>query len=150
MSRSKKTRAGLALAKHFAIMRAVNETNPIEPNAYVRECSEMLGDVRECSAVTTDLADGANPTPHHELADRQIAAARLLALGRTVRATAAEVGVEEHTVTRWRRQPAFQSEVGRQHTLILSEQVRLSLPRSNVDAEPSVADRLLRKYGFAR
>ena len=144
----KTTRAGRLLAQHFALTPATRETNPIQADADVRECSERFGDVRECSAVDTRAADETNPTT---LPDRQVAAARLLALGRTVRATAAEVGVEEHTVTRWRRRPAFVAEVRRQHALILARQVRAAgaHPRP-AHPEPEFADRILRKYGFLR
>ena len=108
----------------------------------------LCGDVRK-GAVTT-RNDETNPSPASApLRTRQVAAARLLALGRHGRAVAAEMGVNEHTITRWRRTPAFADEVRRQHELILAEQVR-QRRAEKVDAFAAVADRVARKYGMVR
>jgi hypothetical protein len=49
------------------------------------------------------------------LSARQLAAARLLAAGRTVPGAAAELGVDRSTVWRWQRDPAFSDELRRLH-----------------------------------
>ena len=113
------------------------------------ECSEMFRDVRECSSKTRNDRTNPKATGEPGLSARQVAAARLLALGRSGRAVATEVGVEEHTVTRWRRAPAFVAEVRRQHELVLAEQVR-QRRAEKVDAFAAVADRIARKYGMVR
>ncbi|MGB7157912.1 MAG: hypothetical protein WBD40_07585, partial [Tepidisphaeraceae bacterium] len=59
------------------------------------------------------------------------------------------VGVNEHTVTRWRRSPGFAAEVQRQHELALAEQVR-QRRAEKVDAYAAVAERVARQYGMAR
>ena len=94
-------------------------TNPNEPISGAREGSGIFGDVRQCSAPparggceTNPIAAGTDPAA--ELSNRQLAAAQLLALGRTGRQAAGEVGVEEHTITRWRRMPLFAAEVRHQ------------------------------------
>lgn len=119
---------------------------PLEPSPSSR--AGMCGDVREGAAKTRN--DETKPSSCvASLSSRQVAAARLLALGRHGRAVAAEVGVNEHTITRWRRMPAFADEVRRQHELILAEQVR-QRRAEKVDAFAAVADRVARKYGMAR
>src|SRR3954454_17529835 len=72
---------------------------------------------------SSSLTSDREPDPA-DLSTRQIAAARLVAMGRSGRAVAAEVGVNEHTITRWRRTRRFDEEVRRQHALVLAEQVR--------------------------
>jgi FixJ family two-component response regulator len=75
----------------------------------------MFGNVRECSAPRDSAGCGTNPTPQSsQLSPRQVAAARLLILGRCGRDVARELEVEEHTITRWRRMPAFRAEIQRQ------------------------------------
>ena len=85
----------------------------------------MFGDVRECSASSDRKNDETNPTRSVPtlLTPRQISAARLLVLGRCGRDVARELGVEEHTVTRWRRLPAFAAELARQQRLALKLQL---------------------------
>ena len=109
----------------------------------------MCGNVREGAAQTRN--DKTNPTaaPHIDLTTRQVAAARLLALGRCGRSVAREVGVNEHTVTRWRRMPAFANELRRQQELVLAEEVR-QRRAEKVDAYAAVSERIARKYGLAR
>jgi hypothetical protein len=127
------------------------KTNPNKPIAGAREGAETCGNVRERAAATARAPYGTNPTPRDkmELTPRQVAAARLLALGRCGRAVAAEIGVNEHTVTRWRRVPAFATEVRRQHELVLAEQVRQRRTRST-DDYAAVAEQIARKYGMVR
>ena len=133
------------------------ETNPNEADPSARKGARMCGDVRECAALTASAGDETNPTRvttaatdrDGEVIPRQVAAARLLALGLSGRAVAAEVGVNEHTITRWRRTPAFGAELRRQHALVLAEQVRARRAES-ADARVPVAGRLLRKYGMPR
>ena len=96
---------------------------------------------------TDDTAEGDEHDRNPELTTRQVAAARLLALGRCGRAVAAEVGVNEHTITRWRRTRCFDDEVRRQHALVLAEQVRQRRAEA-VDAYAVVAERIVRKYGM--
>ena len=98
--------------------------------------------------MTNDRA-GDNGGAERALSSRQVAAARLLALGRCGRAVAVEIGVNEHTVTRWRRNRRFDEEVRRQHALVLAEQVRLRRAES-VDAYAVVAEQVMRKYGMIR
>ena len=151
-----KTRAGEVLAR--ALARSIadstarqhlkGKTNPIEAGADVHECASMCTDVRECASPEARAGDETKPMPL-ELTDRQVAAARLLALGRTGRDTAAEIGVNPHTIVRWRRLSGFQAEVRRQHALILAQQIRPTI-RPTADAEPGFARGILRKYGLTR
>ena len=108
----------------------------------------MCGDVRKRAAKTGNGETNPSP-PGAVLPPQRVAAARLLALGRCGRAVAAEVGVNEHTITRWRRTPTFAAEVARQHELILAEQVR-QRRAEKVDAFAAGADRVARKYGMVR
>ena len=121
----------------------------IDPAPRRAKPSPMFTGVHASSPKTG--TDETNPmtAPAASLTPRQVAAARLLALGRRGTAVAAEVGVEKHTITRWRRSPAFAAEVSRQHELVLAEQCR-QLRAEKVDAFAAVADRVARKYGLVR
>ena len=47
----------------------------------------------------------------NEVTEAQTLAAQLLALGRTGRSVAGELGIREETVSRWKQRPAFQAQV---------------------------------------
>jgi hypothetical protein len=134
-----------ALAASAAPRSASTDATAPEP----RGCSQIFTDLHTCSPIQRN--DETNPpqrsSPH--LTARQVAVARLLALGRSGSAAAREVGVEKHTITRWKRSPGFADEVHRQHDLILAEQVR-QRRAEKVDAFAAVADRVARKYGMVR
>lgn len=51
--------------------------------------------------------------PQSELSEQQLAAAAMLASGKTGKATAEALDVSEGTVSRWRQQPAFEAAVNR-------------------------------------
>src|SRR5688572_20354567 len=104
-------------------------TNPIEPTPNVRESSGMFDNVRESSAPRAGKSDQTNPT-QSGLTPRQVAAARLLVLGRTGREVARELDVEEHTISRWRRVPGFASEIARQERMVLAMQLGERRPRA--------------------
>ena len=92
------------------------------PDGSGAKCSEMFRNVQFCSAPkrsgeTKPIAPGLSP--------RQRSAARLLVGGRTARGAAAELGVEEHTIGRWRKLPAFAREVDRLQRVL----VETSAPR---------------------
>ena len=95
----------------------------------------MFNNVQECSAPDGIADYETNPTPA-QLTPRQIAAARLLALGRTGRAVARELGLEEHTITRWRRLPAFLRELDRQQNLAMICQMSESHAQSTNGSQP--------------
>jgi hypothetical protein len=78
--------------------------------------SKTFENARQCSAPARDCKT--NPPPM--LAPRQVSAARLLLAGRTCRAAARELGVEEHTIYRWRKLPAFRAELERQQRALLA------------------------------
>lgn len=123
------------------------KTKPNQPISSAREGAGMCGDVQQRASATTHAGDETKPTPRAgDLTLRQVAGARLLALGRSGRAVASEIGVDEHSITRWRRLSAFGSEVRRQHELILAELCRQRRVES-VDAYAAVAERVARKYG---
>ena len=78
-------------------------------------------------------------TPLHRnvSAPRQIVAALLmLAAGWTGQAIARELGLEEHTITRWRRLPAFLRELDRQQNLAMMYQLSDSRVRSSNGSQP--------------
>ena len=110
--------------------------------------SEMFNNVQRSSAqppaIKTKPIASADQLP-----PRQLAAARLLALGRTGRAVAGELGVEEHTISRWRRAPAFRDELRRQHDRILTEQVG-QRRAEKVDGYRAAVEEIARKYGMAK
>jgi DNA-binding NarL/FixJ family response regulator len=143
-----------------------NASSAVSSSAPIEKGAGMCGDVRADAAqtrnhktnppqpppssharITTNRDDDVAPV--RALTPRQVASARLLALGRCGRAVAAEVGVNEHTITKWRRTRRFDDEVRRQHTLVLAEQVRQRRAES-VDAYAAVAERIVRKYGMMR
>lgn len=140
--------AGASVESGVSMQRDRPQTKPIEAIAGAREGAGKCGDVRKGASTTTHAGDGTKPMPG-DLTSRQVAAARLIALGRSGRAVAAEIGVDEHTVTRWRRLPAFASELLRQQELVLAEQCRQRRAAS-VDAYATVAERVARKYGLVR
>jgi len=55
------------------------------------------------------------PRSSQPLTPRQRAAARLLALGRTIPQTAAELKVARTTISRWQTDPAFRAELDHLH-----------------------------------
>jgi hypothetical protein len=113
--------------------------------------AKMCRDVQEGAAKTP--SEKTNPpisdSSSKALSSRQVAAARLLALGRSARSAAAEVGVNEHTVGKWRRIREFEDEVRRQHALVLAEHVRQRRADA-LDTYTAVAERVMRKYGMLR
>jgi hypothetical protein len=94
-------------------------TNPIKARWGAHQSAALFGNVRQCSAPHAIENDETNPTAPG-LSPRQVSAARLLVLGRTGRDAARALGVNEHTITRWRRLPAFEAELARQHRLVLA------------------------------
>jgi FixJ family two-component response regulator len=105
----------------------------------------MCNDVQECAAQSAN--DKTNPPSPTGLTDRQVTAARLLVMARSARQVAREVGINEHTVGRWRQTRGFRDELRRQHAQALAEEVRLSRAES-VDAYAAVAERIARRYGM--
>jgi hypothetical protein len=68
-----------------------------------------------------------NPIPR-PLTYRQLAAARLIVRGRGSLEVARQVGVEHHSVARWKRDPAFRAELERLRSLKTNSAVARSLP----------------------
>jgi transposase-like protein len=79
---------------------------------------------------------------------RSLSAVRLLILGRCGRDVARELGVNEHTITRWRRLPAFGEELRRQQELLYVE-LRQREVRRVADHHATV-DAIARRYGVIR
>jgi hypothetical protein len=76
-----------------------------------------------------------NPIASHDGLDpRQLAAARLLAIGRSVPDVARELKLNRTTVWRWQREPAFKAELRRVHDrMVVASSVRpVHPPRSGV------------------
>jgi hypothetical protein len=128
---------------------ASRQSSRDEPPTPRGRCSQTFTDVHECSSKPRSNETNPTPPPGARLTARQVAAARVLALGHSGCAAAAEVGVEKHTITRWRRTPAFAAEVERQQALVLAEHVRQRRAEA-VDAYAATAERIARKYGMAR
>jgi DNA-binding NarL/FixJ family response regulator len=53
------------------------------------------------------------PPPPTPLTPRQCHAARLLVAGQTAKAIAAQLGVNRHTISEWKKLPAFREELDR-------------------------------------
>jgi hypothetical protein len=94
------------------------ETNPIKPIPRAQQSSSTFRNVHQSPPTPSSAHCETNPPP--DLTSRQLAAVRLLLLGRSGRAAARELDLEEHTITRWRRLPAFRAELARQHELALA------------------------------
>src|SRR6185437_16452409 len=112
-----------------------DQTNPIEPTENVRKSSGMFNNVLECSAPARSADYETNPKPA-QLTPRQIAAARLLALGRSGRAVARELCLEEHTITRWWRLSAFVVELDHQQNLAMMYRLHNSPAPSSNKSQP--------------
>ena len=84
------------------------------------------GRVQESAAKCNGVQQSAAPAgrdetnPFGPLTPQQVAAARLLAAGRTNRAAAAELSLNEHTIGRWRRRRDFAEELARQQRMMLA------------------------------
>jgi FixJ family two-component response regulator len=93
-----------------------------KPFAAAAAASGVRQGAATCNRVqqTTAVAPDAETNPIHPLTPQQVAAARLLAAGRTNRAAASELGINEHTVGRWRRRRDFAEELARQQRVMLS------------------------------
>jgi DNA-binding NarL/FixJ family response regulator len=63
-------------------------------------------------------------TPATSLSPQQRAAARLLAMGRTIPSVARELNLCRSTVWRWQRTPAFAAELERLHDYLAAAMVR--------------------------
>lgn len=113
-------------------LRGSAAIDPLACGASLRGSSGIIGNVRECPApresgktnpISSHAPGDAAPGERPELPPRQVAAAQLLAIGRSGRQVAAAVGVEEHTITRWRRAAAFRAELRRQQQAALAIEV---------------------------
>ena len=95
--------------------------NPPKATADVPQCSTTFHDVPKSSAGRALKIDETKPPfrrcSENPLNSRQVAAAQLLALGRTTKAVAQTIGVERHTIARWQRSPDFRAELERQQKL---------------------------------
>jgi hypothetical protein len=115
------------------------KTNPSPTVAAT--AAHTCGNVRECAAQNGN--GKTNPTPP-VLQPRQLSAIRLLILGRCGRDVARQLGVNEHTITRWRRLPAFAMELRRQQDALAAELRQREVKR--VADYHATVDAMVRKH----
>jgi hypothetical protein len=110
--------------------------------AALETCDAMQPHATPCNATQPNHANGkTNPPPPisksqqpqtppqpSSLTPRQLAAARLIAAGRTLPEVALELRLNRSTVWRWTRDPTFQAELRRLH-LRWSDRVTDRFPR---------------------
>jgi DNA-binding NarL/FixJ family response regulator len=85
--------------------KSVAARNAAQPGATPRNAAQPNREMRQT-----------NPNPAGELSDpRRLAAARLIAQGRSVPDAARELKLNRGTVWRWQREPAFRAELRRIH-----------------------------------
>jgi hypothetical protein len=95
--------------------------------AAAQACDAMQRDATRCDGVQPNSEKCKTKPPsgfsdsrradEPPLTPRQLAAARLIAAGRTVVQTARELGIDRSTAWRWTRQPAFSAELRRLHEI---------------------------------
>jgi hypothetical protein len=91
--------------------RSLAERDAVQPGATPRNSAQPNRQARETK-----------PNPAGELIDpRHLAAARLLAQGRSVPDAARELKLNRGTVWRWQRDPAFRAELRRIHERMVVE-----------------------------
>ena len=96
-----------------ATKSAPSACNPTRPRATPRDATQP------------NRAACKTPFPPEDRFDaRQLAAARLLATGRSMPDVARELNVARSTVWRWQREPAFRAELGRIHERMIATIVR--------------------------
>jgi DNA-binding CsgD family transcriptional regulator len=120
---------GNATPRPDSTSRPARKTKPIRPMSDVQESSTTFRNLQQSSAHTPGAKNETKPTDAAApsvLTPRQLAAARLLVLGRTARQTAREIGVEEHTIGQWKKRGEFRDELDRQSRLALAVQVTSS------------------------
>ena len=91
-------------------------THPANPP---KSRAQMCSNVPECASLTPlrqNEAKSHSDTPAPQpptLPPRQLQAARLLIAGHTTKSAGAHLKVNPHTVSRWKKHPAFQQEITR-------------------------------------
>jgi Homeodomain-like domain len=109
----------------------IGETNPPAHSGArpPRDGPEMPENAR--SGLTADEIGETNPPAHsgaraaRELSPRQLAAARLLARGHGTMRVSGRLGVNRHTIARWKRDPLFAAELQRLLDALCHAAVRL-------------------------
>ena len=120
--------------------RAMFQNVPSGSETGAPQTARMFPNVPESSAMFhPDESDKTNPTPPglaRPLTYRQLATARLIVRGRGSLEVARQVGVEHHSVARWKRDPAFRAELERLRSLKTNAAVTTPAPPRRAAARP--------------
>ena len=142
-------------AERSAVAWATRSASPVTADLLAAACNRVQPSATPCNVVQPDSQMRKTNPPHAaaatELSDRQRAAARLLATGRSIPDVARELGLDRSTVWRWRRSTSFVAELDRQHQQLTAASAPRRLPSKPATDPPlsKFARRLLGEGGHS-